>query len=275
MTRSSLCFTVFDRNISVIRHQGWMTRPDIILSLFKHYFNNRPPCYLPEISIDLSDDSSDNNFIPGKTFSISADKDHLDYLIPDPYSLCWPEASIDDTFQKCNSIALAGLIPPVDNRVFWIGQNSHWTRKVLVDISKKYPDKINANFLEWQYNIIPQEQMVSLEEHTKYKYLIDASGQGFSARIKYLMFSRRPLFIIDRDYHDWISCELIPWVHYIPVSDKNLEEDLLNKLKWAEKNSNEAQDIAENAYEHISQKLTLENIFLKLDNALRNTIQLI
>lgn len=81
-------------------------------------------------------------------------------------------------------------------------------------------------------------QIVSLEDHTKYKYLIDASGQGYSARIKYLLFSRRPLFIIDREYWDWIGIDLIPWVHFIPV--KADLSDLLDQINWADNHPLEA-----------------------------------
>ena len=163
---------------------------------------------------------------------------------------------------------MAGALPPIDNRLFWIGQNSHWTRPLLVDMSRKYPDKIHAKILNWRNRVIPQTEMVSLEDHTKYKYLIDLSGQGFSARIKYLMFSRRPLFIVDREFHDWISVDLVPWVHFIPVMESKMETDLLEKLEWAENNSSKANEIAENALDFISQKLTPECIISKIDATL-------
>jgi hypothetical protein len=267
---STLSFSIEDSEIVISCCMGWMSRPHIIGQMFGMYIADRNIQYLPQINIDLSDASTDmDNFPEVQYLSISATIPNKHLLIPDPYSLCWPEAKIDNVFATCMSIAGAGSIPPTDKRIFWIGQNSHWTRQVVVEMATKYPDKINAKWLEWKNDTIPQECMVSLEEHTKYKYLIDLSGQGFSARIKYLMFSRRPLFIVDRAYHDWISCDLLPWVHFIPVSESNLESDLLMKLEWAEKNEDKARNIANNAYEYIAAKLTLDNIFDRIDTALK------
>lgn len=269
---STLSFTVQNGEIIVSSYMGWMTRPNTMLTMFQMLVDSRGHKNIPQINIDLSDTSSDAENYPNVPyFTISARKDNIHKLIPDPYSLCWPEANITNVFAKCHEIELAGMKPSTDPRVFWIGQNSHWTRKQLVEISKKHPDKIDARLLEWKNNVIPENQMTTLEQHTQYKYLIDLSGQGFSARIKYLMFSRRPLFIVDREYEDWISCEMVPWVHFIPVSESDLENDLLYKIDWAERNALHADKIAKNALEFIKARLTISNILDKLEYVLHRS----
>jgi hypothetical protein len=267
---STLSFRVEKGVISIATYMGWMTRPSIMTTMFKLYIDRKGLTNLPLINIDLSDTASDiENYPHIPYFTISATPENFHKLIPDPYSLCWPEANINSVFEKCHQIEIAGSNPPSDPRAFWVGQNSHWTRKILVEVSKRHPDKIVARFLEWENNVIPEEKMTTLEGHTHYKYLIDLSGQGFSARIKYLLFSKRPLFIVDRKYHDWISCELIPWVHFIPVAEDDLENDLLRKLEWAEQNYERAQGIAKDALQHIRTKLTMDNIFNKISTALQ------
>jgi hypothetical protein len=270
---STLSFYVECGQICIVSHMGWMTRPNIMIQLFEMYIKERKIDCLPLLNIDLSDNGTDVNNFPSEPYlTISATIDNYDILLPDPYSLCWPEANIDNVFDKCKSIANAGKIQPSDDRIFWIGQSSHWTRPKLCNISQQYPDKIHAKMLEWNNFIIPQDDMVTLEDHTKYKYLIDLPGQGYSARIKYLLFSKRPLFIVDREYHDWISCHLKPWIHYIPVDDKNLEHDLLNKLEWAQQNPIKAQHIAECASQYITNQLTMTNIFQKIDKCITKHI---
>lgn len=269
---STLSFRVEKGAILIASYMSWMTRSDIMINMFKMYIDTKGLTTLPLINIDLSDTASDcEKYYDIPYFTISATPKNFHKLIPDPYSLCWPEANIRNVFEKCQQIENAGSIPPCDSRAFWEGQNSHWTRKVLVDLSQKYPDKIVARLLDWENNVIPQDNMTIIEEHTNYKYLIDLSGQGFSAKIKYLLFSKRPLFIVDRKYHDWISSELVPWVHFIPVSENDLENDLLRKLEWADQNYERAQCIAKQALQHIQTKLTMDNILNKITSALHHS----
>ncbi len=266
---STLKFRVENHRIIISCLMGWMTRPEIMLQMFQMYIDKRGIQTLPDITIDLSDACTDLDSFPNeKYFTISAPLEKKHLLLPDPYSLCWPEAHIDNVFEKCAQLATAGMTPPTDTRLFWIGQNSHWTRKVLVELADKHPDRIVASFLECKKGVIPKNEMVSLEDHTKYKYLIDLSGQGFSARIKYLLFSRRPLFIVERKYHDWISCDLKPWIHYIPVKDDKIEDDLLLKMEWADKNECEASLIAQRALEHISSVFTLNKVLNRIDEVM-------
>jgi hypothetical protein len=270
---STITFNVERGQFCLLSCDGWMTRPSIMIQMLEMYIKEKKIDCLPLINIDLSDDSTDVNNFPKELYlTISATMDNRHRLLPDPYSLCWPEAIIHDVFEKCQSIASAGEKQPVDQRLFWIGQNSHWTRPKLIDVSQRYPDKIHARILEWEKYVIPQNDMVSLEDHTKYKYLIDLPGQGYSARIKYLLFSRRPLFIVAREYHDWISCDIKPWIHYIPVNDQNFEDDLLGKLEWAQQNPTQAQNIADNAFLYITNKLTLNNIIEKIHDCITKHI---
>jgi hypothetical protein len=61
-------------------------------------------------------------------------------------------------------------------------------------------------------------RQVSLPEHRRYKYLIDCPGNGYSARIKWLLATGRPLFIVEREIIEPWHERLQPWVHFIPVA---------------------------------------------------------
>jgi hypothetical protein len=95
---------------------------------------------------------------------------------------------------------------------------------------------------------------VSLPDHTQYKYLIDVPGVGYSARVKLLLFSGRPLFYVIRSENESYFKDLKPFKHYIPVrADLS---DLEEKYQWAEKNPDVARQIAQNALEYAKNNLT-------------------
>ena len=247
-----------------IKHQnGWMTRPAIIISMltdFVLYYNIKT---IPETIIDIADASG--TVVQKNKFAISLKKTDKQYIVPDPHSLMWPELNIPNVFNKFKVISEAGCIPPIHNVAFWIGQNCHESRRCLIKVAKQHPDKINASFLEWPGGIVPVKY-VPLEDHTHYKYLIDCSGQGFSGRVKYLLHTRRLLFLLDREYWDWITCDLEAWVHYVPVKED--ASDLLEKIQWADDNPEEVDKIIKNAYSYITTNLTLPNIYKRLYDVL-------
>lgn len=78
-----------------------------------------------------------------------------------------------------------------------------------------------------------------------YRFLIDIGGNGYSGRLKLLLFSRHPLLIVDRDYIEFFHSSLVPYVHYVPV--KMDLSDLLEKARWIRDNYEKRLEIAANA----------------------------
>lgn len=181
---------------------------------------------------------------------------HNVFMIPDFCFLNWKESGMTDYDECCNSLLEASRIPPEHNTLFWIGNTkTHPTRKTLCSLSEQ-DSRIEAYGMDWQYKdgrAIPTK-FISLKDHTKYKYLIDVQGNGYSGRTKVLMFSGRPLFIADRKWKEYWYKDLVPFVHYIPVKEDL--SDLIEKLNWAENNPDQAKTIAVNAQEFARQNLT-------------------
>lgn len=261
--QNCIIFEVNDSILTVKKKSGWLSRPGIIIGLIQELIRICNIKDIPETVIDLNDIHMIK--LGNHKFTISAKKEDKQYMIPDPYSLMWPELYIKNSFTKFKEIADKGLIPPIYNKAFWAGQNCHESRRCVVKLSEKYPEKIKASFLEWPKGVVPTNY-VSMEDQTKYKYLIDCSGQGWSARIKYLLHSRRLLFLLDREYWDWITCDLVEWEHYVPV--KADASDLLEKIDWADNNPEKVSEIIQNAYNFITTNLTLQNIFTRTYNIL-------
>jgi hypothetical protein len=92
----------------------------------------------------------------------------------------------------------------------------------------------------------------------QYKYLIDIGGNGYSGRLKFLLFSKRPLLLVERNYIEYFHNDLQPWVHYVPV--KMDLTDILIQVKWLENNYDKALQIAQNAYNFATNNFTEEKI---------------
>jgi hypothetical protein len=86
---------------------------------------------------------------------------------------------------------------------------------------------------------------ISLRDHCQFKYLFDIEGVGYSARLKVLLFSGRPVFVQARPWQEYFFRDMKPFVHYIPVA-RDLG-DLREQLDWAEENKEKCAEIAENA----------------------------
>ena len=88
----------------------------------------------------------------------------------------------------------------------------------------------------------PATTYVSLPDHTRYQYLIDLNGGGYSGRLKFLVHTRRLLFVNDdRDTFDWVTSQLAAWVHYVPV--KSDASDIVDKIDWANRYPKQVQTI--------------------------------
>lgn len=140
---------------------------------------------------------------------------------PCPMILRWPQVGIPDAEElMLNLLSLKG--PHIDDRIFWIGADTHFSRRLLQALARDYPEIIDAEIMEWDRNAPggqrSKTRQVSLSDHARYKYLIDCPGWGYSARTKWLLATGRPVFIVDRTSIEHWHEEMEPWVHYIPVA---------------------------------------------------------
>ncbi|MGD1277421.1 MAG: glycosyl transferase family 90 [Tepidisphaeraceae bacterium] len=160
--------------------------------------------------------------------------------IPDFLFWAWPEVGIHDYESTVEQILQKSKIPPVDERLLWIGNAAtHPTRQRFVEMAQKDP-RICACPMTW---LAPQNArdagaawqpaggFISPADHCQYRFLIDLQGRGFSARLKLLLFTGRPLFVQERRWNEYYFSELQPYVHYIPVREDL--SDLISQLDWA------------------------------------------
>ena len=135
--------------------------------------------------------------------------------------LRWQDVGTADAVGMMRNL-LTDDSPVADERIFWIGAESHPSRRALYEIGRKNPDLFDVEIMEWDREASggqrSKTRQVPLPEHRRYKYLIDCPGNGYSARIKWLLATGRPVFIVEREIVEHWHEELEPWTHYIPVA---------------------------------------------------------
>jgi len=102
----------------------------------------------------------------------------------------------------------------------------------------------------------------------KYSILIDIEGNGYLGRLKYLLWSHRPVLIVDRPHKEFFFQYLNEWEHYILV--KRDLSDLTEKTEWCLNNYDKAINIAENAYNFSLIYLTREACYNQWNSIIKN-----
>lgn len=194
--------------------------------------------------------------------------------VPDFIFWNWPDVGIADYEELRREMIEAGADDPADDRLFWIGNAAtNPIRDRLIEIAAQ-DRRIHAVDVTWIKQGRPEAwasdgsmqtqeaNYVSLPDHCRYKYLIDVEGIGYSARLKVLLFSGRPVFLQERPWREFFFDEIEPFRHYIPVA-RDLS-DLTEKLDWAEAHPLECRQIAREARAYAEAHLTREAAVLRM-----------
>ena len=197
-------------------------------------------------------------------------------LVPD-WNFCrWdaiPQVSQDyDEFVQ--QISEAGLRPPqIPTKAGWIGKASHGWRERLVQIAQENPDLLECELMDWGADWFTPSKFVSTPELVaKYGYLIDIEGYGYSGRLKHLLWSRRPVLLVDRPAKEYFHEHLVPWTHYVPVR-RDLT-DLVEKVQWLRDHPAEAQAIGQRAYEFSQTHLTRAACYRRWNEVIQGPSQI-
>jgi hypothetical protein len=200
------------------------------------------------------------------------------YCGPDFGFYHWPTANIHSFEKTRDEIIEASKTPPTIDKVGWYGNIysplmgvlEYYTRPLLNKIGEDNPELFDIVHISPHEGYIDNRisNYLSLPDLMRYKYLIDIGGNSWSCRLKWLLFSKRPLLLIDRVYLDYWHKDLIPYEHYIPV--KMDLSDLLEQVEWMKNNYEKSLEIANNAYEfaihHFTEDKILERIYYVYQN---------
>lgn len=188
-------------------------------------------------------------------------------MIPD-FNFCnWKEVGLHDYEICTHEIDTLGKMPFEVNKVGWIGNiDTNIRRKKLFDLGKKH-DFLDIMSINWKskQNYISMQDLVK-----KYSILLDIEGYGYSGRLKYLLWSHRPILLVDRPHKEFFYEHLVPWEHYIPV--KRDLEDLIEKTKWCLDHYEKAKEIAERAYLFAQKHVTRQSAYQQWDRIIKKII---
>jgi len=213
-----------------------------------------------EIKIHTGDYENYNNDL---TYS---KKNNYNNVVPDFNFHSWPQVGINDYEKLIEEIDIAGLKNYEINKVGWIGNmKTNIMREELVKIGSDNKELFDILDMHWissgntQLNSSKYISTPKLVE--KYSILIDIEGAGYSGRLKHLLWSHRPLLLVDRPHKEFFFEFLKEWEHYIPV--KRDLSDLIEKTKWCLDNYDKALIIAENAFQFSKLHLTRDACYDK------------
>jgi len=277
-----LCYSIYNFIICKkdIVEKFYNERNDNIETLFalcaKKYNDNE----IKKLKYDQSDRGED--FPDKRLYTMAYNKNTPElkkYCGPDWTFVSWPSANIKSFETMIKEISKSGDKESTVNKVGWYGSTTspqshvveYKTRPLLKKIGDENPDDfdiIDIRPVKYQINEKVINNYISLPDLTKYKYLLDIGGNGYSGRLKYLLYSKRPILLIDRNYVEYFHDDLKPYEHYIPV-EMDLS-DLLDQVEWMKQNPDKCKEIAQNAYNFAIENFTKEKLIDRIYEVYKN-----
>lgn len=186
--------------------------------------------------------------------------DHGKWLpFPDFTSLRWPQIGVPDAETLVDEL-LADEREWDSGRIFWIGSDQHPSRRALWEMGKHHAKIMDIVMMEWDRTdpgaLVSTTRQVSLRDHRLFKYLVDCPGRGYSGRLKWLLATGRPVFVVDRNIVEPWHERIVPWVHYVPVAADL--SDLLERHAALEGDPSLYEEISRNARRFVAENLSVE-----------------
>ncbi|CAK8671878.1 unnamed protein product [Clavelina lepadiformis] len=129
---------------------------------------------------------------------------------------------------------------------FFRGRDSRRERLNLAGMSQENPELLDAKITNYFFFRKEEEKYgkvksISFFDFFQYKYQINVDGTVAAYRFPYLMAGDALVMKQDSEYYEHFYREMKPDVHYIPL--KRDLSDVTEKIKWAKKNDQKAQEI--------------------------------
>jgi hypothetical protein len=236
-----------DGRMQALDLRGFETRHESLLRLIAHaeYVYDVPD--FPATMIHTGDRPVNDGDASWRSLAFSEAEGYLDVPIPDFLFDGWPQVGLPDYTTACRLVRHAGAGTPEKPVAGWIGNcDTHPIRRVLHALGQQSPELLEAIDIAWLPAPPGQEQMLtaagnylSLEEQVRrWSLLIDVEGNGWSARLKLLLHSGRPVLVQERPWTEWYWSRLQPWRDFVPVrSDLG---DLTDNVRWLLENDEDA-----------------------------------
>lgn len=164
----------------------------------------------------------------------------------------WTSVGITDFYSTAEELSTLSLVPSYLNKVGWRGAATHPNRDLLVAFKGDLFDISYVKAADYPGNGKSSEFITLEESIRRWSWLVDVEGRGYSARVKLLLASGRPLILVDRPYVEWYMSEFVAGTHYISVR-RDLS-DFREKVEWLATHDAEARTLGRKASE-LSKKM--------------------
>jgi len=211
------------------------------------------------------------------TFSFSKTKDYADIFFPawtfwagGPAITLHPKG-LGKWDEMRGVIIEAGKRTPWSAKrdlAFFRGSRTSSERDALVLLSRTNPEMVDAKYTKnqsWRSNKDTLGESpaaeVRLEDHCIYKYLFNYRGVAASFRFKHLFLCGSTVLHVGSQWKEFFYDSLIPWFHYVPITDKgNNGDDLKDVLEFLGAHSEVSKTIAQNGKEFIENHLRIRDV---------------
>lgn len=154
-----------------------------------------------------------------------------------------------------------------ESKAFFRGSRTSDERDALVLLSRSHPNLVDAQYTKNQAWKSPADTLnsepadiVSFEDHCKYKYLFNYRGVAASFRLKHLFLCKSLVFHVGDEWQEFFYDSLKPWVHYIPVDSKSNQKDLKEIIEFFQKHDDLAEEIANRGFDMIWNNLRMNDV---------------
>lgn len=128
-------------------------------------------------------------------------------------------------------------------------------------LSERFPDLLDVGITSWnlrprkfegkpylqtiERTSYPKAGSLSLQEQSRFKYILNLEGHVAAYRLSYEMSSGSVILLAQSQWKMWYQDLIKPFVHYVPVKEDL--SDLIDQIKWCRAHDDECRQIAQNA----------------------------
>lgn len=200
----------------------------------------------------LEDRYNFDSFIP--IFAYSGQEGYWDIPIPtyddlfttplEAYELKWSNKKTVAVFR--GSSTGCGITPETNQRLKLATMKSS-----LLDVGiTKYTEQLKFDAIEKlgkPKKVEPVVEPISMEEQSRYKYIIHVDGNVVAYRLLNSMLTKSLILRVKSEYIHWTDHLMKPGQHYIEINSDL--SDLKDKIDWCRTHDKECEKIANTGYE--------------------------
>ena len=167
-----------------------------------------------------------------------------------------------------------GTLPRNNPRLFFSYLSSRGFPNLDVGITKWNLRPRKTSFYHFLDSIripelgLPLVSPLTPLQQAHYKYILHLPGHSFAYRLSTELMMGSVILMYPCPYHLWYSCQLKPWVHFIPLSAPkdpqnlflDMEKEVTEKIQWCKDNDDLCRQIAQNARQFYVQFLQRDSI---------------